>query len=106
MLNEGGKWRRQKRLSWPIGLKKSAELRGTSCYIARDGDLKGRLCRLSAIDCQKEVSDAWADQAHWTKMSILNAARMGRFSSDRTIREYGRDIWRVEPNPVELSDVD
>ncbi len=60
----------------------------------------------SYIDCQKEVSDAWADQAHWTKMSILNAARMGRFSSDRTIREYCRDIWRVEPNPVELSDVD
>ena len=60
----------------------------------------------SYIDCQKQVSDAWADQAHWTKMSILNAARMGRFSSDRTIREYCRDIWRVEPNPVELSDVD
>ena len=60
----------------------------------------------SYIDCQKQVSDAWADQAHWTKMSILNTARMGRFSSDRTIREYCRDIWRVEPNPVELSDVD
>ncbi len=60
----------------------------------------------SYIDCQKEVSEAWADQAHWTKMSILNTARMGQFSSDRTIREYGRDIWRVEPNPVELSDVD
>jgi len=60
----------------------------------------------SYIDCQKEVSDAWTDQAHWTKMSILNAARMGRFSSDRTIREYCRDIWRVEPTPVELSDVD
>ncbi|MGB5222998.1 MAG: glycogen/starch/alpha-glucan phosphorylase [Polyangiales bacterium] len=60
----------------------------------------------SYIDCQKQVSDAWADQAHWTKMSILNTARMGRFSSDRTIREYCRDIWRVEPTPVELSDVD
>jgi len=60
----------------------------------------------SYIDCQKEVSDAWTDQAHWTKMSILNAARMGRFSSDRTIREYCRDIWRVEPTQVELSDVD
>jgi starch phosphorylase len=39
-------------------------------------------------------------------MSILNAARMGEFSSDRTIREYSRDIWRVEPNPVQLGDVD
>ena len=60
----------------------------------------------SYIDCQNEVSDAWADQVHWTKMSILNAARMGEFSSDRTIREYSRDIWRVEPNPVQLADVD
>jgi starch phosphorylase len=60
----------------------------------------------SYIDCQNEVSDAWADQVHWTKMSILNAARMGEFSSDRTIRDYSRDIWRVEPNPVQLADVD
>jgi starch phosphorylase len=60
----------------------------------------------SYIDCQKEVSRAWADQAQWTKMSILNAARMGEFSSDRTILDYSRDIWRVEPNPVQLADVD
>jgi starch phosphorylase len=60
----------------------------------------------SYIDCQKEVSDAWADPHHWTKMSILNVARMGPFSSDRTIRDYSRDIWRVEPNPVQLADVD
>ena len=60
----------------------------------------------SYIDCQNEVSQAWADRHHWTKMSILNVARMGPFSSDRTIRDYCRDIWRVEPNPVQLSDVD
>ncbi len=60
----------------------------------------------SYVDCQEQVSRAWADQAQWTKMSILNTARMGAFSSDRTIREYCRDIWRVEPNPVQLSDVD
>jgi starch phosphorylase len=60
----------------------------------------------SYIDCQKEVSRAWADRTHWTKMSILNVARMGEFSSDRTIREYSRDIWRVEPNAVQLADVD
>ena len=60
----------------------------------------------SYVDCQTEVSRAWADQAHWTKMSILNTARMGPFSSDRTILDYSRDIWRVEPNPVQLSDVD
>jgi starch phosphorylase len=59
----------------------------------------------SYIDCQQKVSDAWADPHHWTKMSILNAARMGPFSSDRTILDYSRDIWRVEPNPVQLTDV-
>ncbi|MGB8224132.1 MAG: glycogen/starch/alpha-glucan phosphorylase [Polyangiales bacterium] len=56
----------------------------------------------SYVDCQKEVSKAWEDPHHWTKMSILNTARMGWFSSDRTIREYCRDIWRVEPRPVQL----
>ena len=60
----------------------------------------------SYVDCQREVSRAWADQHHWTKMSILNTARMGYFSSDRTIRDYSRDIWRVAPNPVLLADVD
>jgi len=59
----------------------------------------------SYIDCQKKVSKVWADPAQWTKMSILNTARMGRFSSDRTIREYSRDIWRVQPHPVKLVDV-
>jgi starch phosphorylase len=59
----------------------------------------------SYVDRQKEVSHAWTDQSHWNKMSILNTARMGEFSSDRTIHEYCRDIWRVEPTPVELSDV-
>jgi len=58
----------------------------------------------SYIDCQKEVSRAWADPRHWTKMSILNTARMGWFSSDRTISEYSRDIWRVQPHPVRLVD--
>jgi starch phosphorylase len=60
----------------------------------------------SYIDCQREVSRAWVDQDHWTRMSILNAVRMGNFSSDRTIRDYARDIWRAEPNPVTLSDVE
>jgi glucan phosphorylase len=36
----------------------------------------------------------------WTTMSILNAARMGKFSSDRSMREYCREIWRVEPLPT------
>jgi starch phosphorylase len=53
-------------------------------------------------DCQQEVSARFADSDSWTRMSILNAARSGLFSSDRTIREYCRDIWRIRPVPVKL----
>ncbi len=49
------------------------------------------------IDCQDRVNAAWREQEQWTRMSILNVARMGKFSSDRAIREYCRDIWNVEP---------
>jgi len=59
----------------------------------------------SYADCQKRVSEAWADPGRWTRMSILNTARMGFFSSDRTIRDYAREIWRVESHPVELADL-
>jgi starch phosphorylase len=51
----------------------------------------------SYIDCQESVSHAYLDQEHWTRMSILNTARIGKFSSDRSIHEYARDIWHVEP---------
>ena len=54
----------------------------------------------SYIDCQDRISDAWRDQDQWTRMSILNVARMGKFSSDRSIRDYCRDIWNVEPVSV------
>jgi glycogen phosphorylase len=49
------------------------------------------------VDCQQRVSDAYSDQKNWTRMSILNSARVGRFSSDRSIREYCRNIWKVRP---------
>jgi starch phosphorylase len=49
------------------------------------------------VDCQARVSEAFRDGAAWARMSILNSARVGRFSSDRSIRDYCREIWGVEP---------
>ncbi len=56
----------------------------------------------SYVECQHRVGLAYKDAEHWTRMSILNVARIGKFSSDRAIREYCRDIWKAEPMPVEL----
>ncbi|RMF25275.1 MAG: glycogen/starch/alpha-glucan phosphorylase [Cyanobacteria bacterium J083] len=53
------------------------------------------------IDCQAKVSQAYLKRQQWLKMSILNVARMGRFSSDRTIREYATEIWNAKPVKVE-----
>ncbi len=49
----------------------------------------------SYITCQMRVGNAFVDQDAWTRMAILNVARMGKFSTDRTIREYAREIWGV-----------
>ncbi|QNI30292.1 glycogen/starch/alpha-glucan phosphorylase [Alloacidobacterium dinghuense] len=49
----------------------------------------------SYIDCQDRVTEIYRDQEQWSRMAILNAARMGKFSSDRSIREYSENIWRV-----------
>jgi starch phosphorylase len=54
------------------------------------------------IECQRRVALAWADTTWWTRASIYNAARCGRFSSDRSIREYAQNIWHVAPVPVTL----
>ncbi|MBI2814434.1 MAG: glycogen/starch/alpha-glucan phosphorylase [Opitutae bacterium] len=51
-------------------------------------------------DCQARVDTAYRDRAKWAKMAILNTARMGKFSSDRTIREYAKDIWSLKPLKV------
>lgn len=56
----------------------------------------------SYIDCQEEVSHAYRERDKWTRMSILNSARMAKFSSDRTIREYCQEIWHVKPVNIQL----
>ncbi|MDA8242224.1 MAG: glycogen/starch/alpha-glucan phosphorylase [Nitrospiraceae bacterium] len=57
----------------------------------------------SYIDCQDEVGKAYRDKGRWTRMSILNTARMGKFSSDRAIREYCDDIWKAKPVKVDMT---
>ena len=59
----------------------------------------------SYLDCQEKVSQAYQDPQHWTKMAILNVARMGKFSSDRSIREYCQEIWNIESVQIELQDL-
>jgi len=54
------------------------------------------------VDCQQHVNDAWLDAERWTRMSILNTARSGRFSSDRAVDEYAARIWHVKPVPIRL----
>jgi starch phosphorylase len=56
----------------------------------------------SFVNCQSQVSQAYLDKEHWTRMSILNVARSGKFSSDRTIKEYCQDIWQVKPVKIDL----
>jgi starch phosphorylase len=56
----------------------------------------------SYVDCQDRVSAVYRQPERWTRMAILNVARMGKFSSDRSIREYCEAIWRVQPVKIEL----
>ena len=55
----------------------------------------------SYVECQERVAIAYQDQENWIRKSILNVARTGKFSSDRTIKEYCQEIWDVKPVPIE-----
>jgi glycogen phosphorylase len=52
---------------------------------------------LSYINCQQRVDDLFLDPANWDRKAILNVANMGKFSSDRTIKEYAEEIWDLKP---------
>ena len=56
----------------------------------------------SYYDIQNEITTAYKNKKRWTKMSILNTAGMGKFSTDRTIKEYADDIWHVKSIPIRL----
>jgi starch phosphorylase len=52
------------------------------------------------MEAQQSAATAYRDEESWTRMSILNTAAAGKFSSDRTIAEYNRDIWKLKPVSV------
>lgn len=59
----------------------------------------------SYIAAQQKVDETYSNKEVWTRMSILNALRSAKFSSDRTIHEYAQEIWNAKPAPVDLKSV-
>jgi starch phosphorylase len=57
----------------------------------------------SYVACQERVGQLWRDPERWTRMSILNTAGMGKFSSDRCALEYAKEIWNVVPTPITVT---
>ncbi len=53
------------------------------------------------VACQQRVAEAWRDPDGWSRRAVLTVARMGRFSSDRTVRDYAERVWGVRPVPHE-----
>jgi starch phosphorylase len=72
-------------------------LRWISESVLHRGDAYFHVADLpSYIDVQRKVSEAFSQPAAWAAKAILNVARIGRFSCDRTVAEYARDIWQIE----------
>jgi glycogen phosphorylase len=58
------------------------------------------------IECQEQVTELWRNQSAWRRAAILNVARMAKFSSDRSIREYCEHIWNVQPIEVAMEAIE
>jgi starch phosphorylase len=98
-------------------LREAFELLDSGFFSEGDGDLfrpltdnlRGRDPYFLLADfadysrAQDDVALAWRDQSRWQRMSILNTARSGHFSSDRSIGEYAQRIWKVEPRPLVMA---
>jgi len=56
----------------------------------------------SYVECQSQISEVFEDKVRWTRMCILNIAHSGKFSTDRTIAEYAKEIWDIHPCPIDL----
>ncbi|KAJ1348130.1 hypothetical protein KIN20_003359 [Parelaphostrongylus tenuis] len=54
------------------------------------------------VACQDKVAEAYRDQQKWSRMALMNIASTGKFSTDRTIAEYAREIWGIEPGELSL----
>ncbi len=93
------------------GLREVIDMIGSGCFSGGDTALfrpliDSLLCQdmymvladyQSYVDCQARVAEAFCDKDEWARMSILNVARMGKFSSDRAIAEYCKHIWHAKP---------
>jgi starch phosphorylase len=98
-------------------LREAVTLLGLGHFSQGDGDLFQPLLRnllehdpffvladfADYLRAQEDVNRGWRDQSDWQRRSLLNTARSGHFSSDRSIREYARTIWDVQPLPVTIS---
>jgi len=74
-------------------------------WLLQEGDQYMLLADIEPyIDAQQRVEALWKDPGAWTKASVLNMARVGKFSSDRSIREYAERIWKAKPVLVEMAE--